>query len=251
MTTESIPPSPQLHDDNGNRISKQKGAMLLQSNIKPSTSVATLILQSKNAPFQTKTLELRDKNHIKIGRQTTSKSTPNPLNGYFDAKVLSRTHAELWGDKGKIYLKDVKSSNGTFLNGRRLSAEGEESPPAELKTGDVIEFGIDICNDDGSVLYSKVSCEVHILPTALSQVNTNLLKELSVGTNGSTNGRHTTPRRPSGSSVGSVSPSFSTSSLSSTSTHTSTDRFSSSLNTGPTKRPSRNLDLLLAKLQVR
>ena len=35
-------------------------------------------------------------------------------------------------------MKDTKSSNGTYLNGARLSLEGEESQPAALRTGDTI-----------------------------------------------------------------------------------------------------------------
>jgi hypothetical protein len=38
----------------------------------------------------------------------------------------------------KIFIKDVKSSNGTFINGERLSAEGLESDPFELKTDDIV-----------------------------------------------------------------------------------------------------------------
>ena len=38
----------------------------------------------------------------------------------------------------KIYIKDVKSSNGTFINGERLSPEGLESEPYELKTDDIV-----------------------------------------------------------------------------------------------------------------
>ena len=38
----------------------------------------------------------------------------------------------------QIFIKDVKSSNGTFINGERLSAEGIESEPFELKTDDTV-----------------------------------------------------------------------------------------------------------------
>lgn len=38
----------------------------------------------------------------------------------------------------QIFIKDVKSSNGTFINGERLSQEGVESEPFELKTGDTV-----------------------------------------------------------------------------------------------------------------
>lgn len=44
----------------------------------------------------------------------------------------------------------MKSSNGTFINGERLSNEGEESEPRDLNNKDEIEFGIDIVNDNGS-----------------------------------------------------------------------------------------------------
>jgi pSer/pThr/pTyr-binding forkhead associated (FHA) protein len=50
----------------------------------------------------------------------------------------------------QVYIKDVKSSNGTFVNGERLSNECEESEPKELNNQDEIEFGIDIINDNGS-----------------------------------------------------------------------------------------------------
>ena len=41
----------------------------------------------------------------------------------------------------KIFIKDVKSSNGTFINGERLSPEGLESDPFELKTDDIVVRG--------------------------------------------------------------------------------------------------------------
>lgn len=114
------------------------------------TPKATLLLFSLHGAFQTKALELFEGVHVKIGRQTSAKSTPGPSNGYFDSKVLSRTHAEVWCERSKVFIKDVKSSNGTFINGIRLSPEGEESASVELNNGDQVEFGIDIMNEDGS-----------------------------------------------------------------------------------------------------
>lgn len=111
---------------------------------------ATLLLLALHGAFQSKTLELFEGVHVRIGRQTSAKSTPSPNNGYFDSKVLSRTHAEVWCERNKVYIKDVKSSNGTFINGVRLSPEGEESTSVELNNGDQVEFGIDIMNEDGS-----------------------------------------------------------------------------------------------------
>lgn len=39
---------------------------------------------------------------VKIGRQTNSKTVPGERNAYFDSKVLSRTHAEIWEQSGKV-----------------------------------------------------------------------------------------------------------------------------------------------------
>jgi hypothetical protein len=39
---------------------------------------------------------------VKIGRQINAKTVPNATNGYFDSKVLSRAHAEVWSEDGKV-----------------------------------------------------------------------------------------------------------------------------------------------------
>ena len=49
-------------------------------------------------------------NRIKIGRQTNAKTVPAPNNGYFDSKVLSRAHAEVWCEGGKVILHFSRSS---------------------------------------------------------------------------------------------------------------------------------------------
>jgi hypothetical protein len=108
---------------------------------------------------------------LKIGRQTNNKTTPTPLNGFFDSKVLSRAHAEIWADRnGKIWIRDVKSSNGTFVNGQRLSKENQDSDPFELKQGDMLELGIDIVSEDQkTIVHHKVAARVEhagIYPTS-------------------------------------------------------------------------------------
>ncbi|KAI9352117.1 SMAD/FHA domain-containing protein [Obelidium mucronatum] len=114
---------------------------------------------STGAPFAQKRIDLNST--VKIGRKVNVKAGPEPSNGIFDSKVLSRNHAEIWFEGGKVWIKDVKSSNGTFINNIRLSEEGQASAPHELKTGDTVEFGIDIMNDDGmTVMYYKVSSKI-------------------------------------------------------------------------------------------
>ncbi|OAQ33416.1 hypothetical protein K457DRAFT_51527, partial [Linnemannia elongata AG-77] len=41
------------------------------------------------------------------------------------------------------FIRDTKSSSGTFLNHARLSPPGVESKPTLLKDGDVIQLGVD------------------------------------------------------------------------------------------------------------
>ena len=61
----------------------------------------------------------------------------------FKSKVVSRRHCEFWSEDGKWYIKDVKSSSGTFLNHIRLSAPSQESKAFPINDGDIIQLGID------------------------------------------------------------------------------------------------------------
>lgn len=74
-------------------------------------------------------------------------SQANALNSNklaFKSKVVSRAHAEVWCEPGgKFFIKDTKSSSGTFLNHVRLSAANQDSRPFELKDGDTLQLGVD------------------------------------------------------------------------------------------------------------
>ncbi|KAK4184592.1 vacuolar protein sorting-associated protein 64 [Podospora australis] len=122
-----------------------------------------LYLLSLNGSFERKTINVPYyPDTLRIGRQTNNKTVPTPANGFFDSKVLSRQHAEIWADaNGKIWIRDVKSSNGTFVNGSRLSPENRESEPHELQTQDHLELGIDIVSEDHkTVVHHKVAAKV-------------------------------------------------------------------------------------------
>ncbi|KAK3814287.1 MAG: hypothetical protein J3Q66DRAFT_35136 [Benniella sp.] len=121
-----------------------------------------LVLEPVNDTFALKSLELPENTRVKIGRQTGVATAPHPSNGYFDSKVLSRVHAEVWSESGKVFIRDLKSSNGTFLNGRRLCPENTESESFELNQNDNLEFGIDIMDENGVLLHEKVSCKIYI-----------------------------------------------------------------------------------------
>ncbi|KAF4587342.1 cytoplasm to vacuole targeting Vps64 [Ophiocordyceps camponoti-floridani] len=122
-----------------------------------------LFLLSLNGTFERKTIAVPfAPESLRIGRQTNQKTVPTPTNGFFDSKVLSRQHAEIYAERnGKVYIRDVKSSNGTFVNGTRLSLENRESDPHELQTADHLELGIDIVSEDQkTVVHHKVAAKV-------------------------------------------------------------------------------------------
>ena len=126
-------------------------------------SLAVLILLPMNGTFERKQITVPLFPEIlRIGRQTNAKTVPTPVNGYFDSKVLSRQHAEIWADRnGKVWIRDIKSSNGTFVNGTRLSPENRDSEPHELQQNDMLELGIDIVSEDQkSIVHHKVSAKV-------------------------------------------------------------------------------------------
>ncbi|KAI8144533.1 hypothetical protein BJV82DRAFT_607626 [Fennellomyces sp. T-0311] len=80
---------------------------------------------------------------LKIGRYSDRNVAPDRLS--FKSKVVSRSHAELWvpPDSSKIYIRDVGSSSGTFVNRARLSPAGVRSSTQEIKDGDLIQLGVD------------------------------------------------------------------------------------------------------------
>ncbi|KXS11230.1 hypothetical protein M427DRAFT_60804 [Gonapodya prolifera JEL478] len=133
--------------------------------MKGASTPVFLILEPTNDTFSTKRIELRE-TPVKVGRKASPKVSPATDNAIFESKVLSRAHAEIWADGGHVYIKDVGSSNGTFVNGGRLSEEGATSTPRELRTGDSLDFGIDICHEDGTtIMYKKVSAKVRVEST--------------------------------------------------------------------------------------
>ncbi|KAI2632786.1 hypothetical protein GGS21DRAFT_539758 [Xylaria nigripes] len=154
--TPSIPPSQ-------GQVASQQAMPRPMIESLPSGNPPVLHLLSLNSTFERKTITVPfTPDSLRIGRQTNAKTVPTPINGFFDSKVLSRQHAEIWADRqGKIFIRDVKSSNGTFVNGTRLSQENRESEPHELQSGDHLELGIDIVSEDQkTVVHHKVAAKV-------------------------------------------------------------------------------------------
>lgn len=89
---------------------------------------------------------------IRVGRysERDSQSMSNVPNNQpsaaavgFKSKVVSRRHCQFWYENGKWFIKDVKSSSGTFLNHIRLSPPSQESKAFPINDGDIVQLGID------------------------------------------------------------------------------------------------------------
>ncbi|KAG0665533.1 hypothetical protein C6P44_004913 [Monosporozyma unispora] len=200
--------------DHKSRDSKSKDKSVSTNTVPPSSLTSRnkythiIILKSLNRTFDTKFLMVPFKPEIlKLGRPVVNNNSTNsgsgngksggnnntsnnenakrnssslvrPDNGNFDSRVLSRNHACLTCDPktGKIYIKDLKSSNGTFINGTRI-----DQNEVELKVGDVINLGTDI---DTKFEHRKISAfveEITIIPL-INGLSPNE-KELNTGNN--------------------------------------------------------------------
>ncbi len=189
MQQHSVLPSQQAQTPTQQQNGARPGAQ-------PTETTPMLYLLSQNGTFERKTINVPYyPDNLRIGRQTNAKTVPTATNGYFDSKVLSRQHAEIWAERsGKIWIRDVRSSNGTFVNGTRLSAENRDSEPHELQTGDHLELGIDIVSEDQkTVVHHKVAAKVE---HAGFLGATNNVMDMSFGDLDPANGTMMQPQNP-------------------------------------------------------
>ncbi|XP_062316612.1 sarcolemma associated protein a isoform X10 [Osmerus eperlanus] len=119
------------------------------------SALAVFTCRPNSHPFQERHVYLDEP--VKIGR-SVARCRPAQNNATFDCKVLSRNHALVWFDHktGKFFLQDTKSSNGTFINSQRLSRGSEESPPCEVLSGDIIQFGVDVTENTRKVTHGCI-----------------------------------------------------------------------------------------------
>lgn len=138
--------------------------------------------------FDPITRDLKDNDTpLRIGRFTDRSgiglAAVNALNTNklaFKSKVVSRAHAEIWADNGKFFIKDTKSSSGTFLNHLRLSPAGSESKPHQLKDGDIVQLGVDYQGGTEDI-YKSVKIRIEVgreWQAAPNAFNTNALSQL-------------------------------------------------------------------------
>ncbi|KAI8639158.1 SMAD/FHA domain-containing protein, partial [Parasitella parasitica] len=105
-------------------------AMLAVSRI-PNTKAS-----AENSEFQLNIADLKPGCVVKFGRRVDG----SPIDVSFNSNVVSRSHCEIsMDDDKKVYLKDIGSSTGTFLNDKKL----EIGQPAEICQNDIVQLGMD------------------------------------------------------------------------------------------------------------
>jgi len=148
----------------------------------PSLRLTAYFDQRSNRPSLTFTPVSRTlptgKEIIKVGRYSERENhvpipsnTPSSAPVGFKSKVVSRRHCEFWYEDSKWFIKDVKSSSGTFLNHIRLSAPGTESKPYPLNDGDIVQLGIDFKGGE-EMIYRCVKMRVELNRGWQSKPNT-------------------------------------------------------------------------------
>ncbi len=105
----------------------ESGACPLDDNVAPFATL-TLGLKIQNGRERGKVLRVRT-NPFVIGRQEDCQLRVN-------VPTVSRTHASIETRDGAFFLRDLATTNGTFLNGRFL-----RDAEVELSDGDVIHVG--------------------------------------------------------------------------------------------------------------
>jgi len=85
------------------------------------------VLQRMNGPLQDRRIEIPSPVCV-IGRDPTASVR-------FEEESVSKQHVRLAHEDGRYIITDLDSSNGTFVNGRRIHE------PTELRAGDLIRLG--------------------------------------------------------------------------------------------------------------
>lgn len=99
---------------------------------------------------------------VSVGRFSEKQGSESRSWITFKSKVVSRMHAEIWNEGMQWFIKDCKSSSGTFLNHIRLSSPGAESRAFAVTDGDVIQLGIDFRGGAEEIYRCvKIRCELN------------------------------------------------------------------------------------------
>lgn len=124
-------------------------ASLRTSEFSPRSAVLQLVGNGGSLLNQWRLDQLR----MLLGRADPSLCQPQIDLGPYDStqpSSISRRHAELYWEDGKLMLIDLGSLNGTWHNNERLATAGLRTPsmPVVLSCGDRLRFGLLECRID-------------------------------------------------------------------------------------------------------
>lgn len=172
---QSVPPQQVQYDYSANPASGEgdsaiqgsAGSIALPQQSTGLLESFQVILIPLNGMFDTGYLNLTIPN--RLGRHN---GTNYPRFLAFPSQVVSRNHMEIWSDKARVYIRDIGSMSGTFLNGERLSEPGKQSAAVEVKSGDRIRLGKDFVEEKNlddpnfvpEVRYRSVKMKVLVIP---------------------------------------------------------------------------------------
>ncbi|KAA1473119.1 hypothetical protein DENSPDRAFT_839547 [Dentipellis sp. KUC8613] len=109
-----------------------------------SVTTVNFVATKESAPFENKYMLLRN-NAVLLGRQQATNSAA-PVNGIFslgsqkasDDVPVNVAHAEMYMDNGQVFIKDLGSRYGTWVDGVRIQR------PTLLRDGSIVELGVPI-----------------------------------------------------------------------------------------------------------
>ncbi|KAH9477673.1 Vacuolar protein sorting-associated protein 64 [Psilocybe cubensis] len=128
-----------------------------------SPAPGTFPFTAKNIPISSTKVILGS---IEVTEPGKAARIPSTNNGWFPPKStdsvtgvsplpLSSSHAYIWCDGGKVYIRDLDSAFGTFVNGMRISND------TVLKSGDTISLGSRIVRNEKTPAYIT---DLHVSP---------------------------------------------------------------------------------------
>ncbi|CAO3598343.1 unnamed protein product [Absidia cylindrospora] len=137
------------NNNNNNNVSPRRATIATSVTPRPANTLHVRIVPHIENPSRSLIFDIFDRElqaavYIKIGRFTDR--SPSPTHMSFKSKVVSRAHCEIWMEDGKLFVRDTKSSSGTFLNHLRISPPNQESRPYEVRDGDIVQLGVDYQN---------------------------------------------------------------------------------------------------------
>ncbi|KAF5356466.1 hypothetical protein D9757_012469 [Collybiopsis confluens] len=134
-------------------------------------TILSLTPTQQSLSFTPKAIVLTLGEPITLGRQgiyEDSSKEESPSNGYFSTGLgsqssmnsVSRSHALVWVDHdGMVFIQDLESSNGTYINGVRLTSK----LPSPLKDSDILRLGQSLRLAEAGLEMTPVIAQVNIL----------------------------------------------------------------------------------------